>query len=239
MAAKKKRGKKGGNKTSRLTSRPPATMPEVAACTLPWRPTERQLQAAAAVAIDPAVTTQGKIADAIGIARQSVSNWFKDPEFRSWWNDHLMRIHQDGQGSALSILRELFEDPATDPRDRIIAIREYLSALENRKPSRGAELVQLLRELRGAPPGSRLSMSAEDQSGNRVDVSASSPPAEVPERPADVRERARRESDTFLEAGEELGAVSMSPNRSTERAARQAIEKVAKRAADETCGDGI
>lgn len=237
MAVKKRAKKKAGNKTGRLTSRAPATMPEIAAAKLPWRPTECQLHAAAAVAIDASLTSNNRLAKAIGVTRQAVDKWFKDPEFRAWWNDHLMRIHQDSQGSALSILRELMNDPEVDAKTRVLAVREYLGALENRKPSRGAELLDLLRELQGAPPGSRLSMSAEDQKGNRVDVRAESPAREVPEHPRDAASRARQESDTFLEAGEMLGAVAMSPNRSTERAANAAVEEIARRAADETCGD--
>lgn len=212
-------------------------MPEITAAKLPWRPTESQLHAAAAVAVDASLTSQHKIAAAIGIQQSSVSKWFKDPEFRAWWNDHLMRIHQDSQGSALSILRELMHDPKVDAKTRVLAVREYLNALENRKPTRGAELIDLLRELQGAPPGSRLSMSAEDQRGNRVDVHASSPAPEIPEHPREAASRARQDSDTFLEAGQHLGVVAMSPNRSTERATNEAVAEVARRAADETCGD--
>lgn len=105
-------------------------------------------------------------AKALGLSHGTWLVWWKDRDFRSWWNEELYDAMSLEVGPALHELRLLANDPKVEDRDKIRAVEVFLGHMQKQRGSeQQAAVLAILNAFSGKP--STLALRArKDAAGN-------------------------------------------------------------------------
>lgn len=114
-----------------------------------WKPRPAHLLALNAAIENPRLAHDHiELAKEIGIGREAVRRWGYDSGFRKWWNDNLVRAHQQYRGPMMSRLREICLDSRTPTTVAVKAAQvfmEHLAGEPSDNQGQGEAIVALIR----------------------------------------------------------------------------------------------